>query len=467
MEPLLKIGNQDNGERLDAVLARTYPQYSRVFFQKFLKKGGATLAGAPREPDYRVRTGETFQVADFETFATSSERSSGSSVPVHVVPNILFEDQALLVIDKPAGLVVHPAPGHRVGTLMDWLKEHLGSKVIKVFTDPERLGLVHRLDKDTSGVLLIAKSVAAQTAVSRQFQNRTVQKTYTAFIEGIPSAKEGIINAPVGRSRKVPTRMAVSPQGKASETSFEVKETFKEVALVNLHPKTGRTHQIRVHVSAIGHPIVGDRTYGAKSIWAQTYGIERPLLHAEHLTLAHPVSGESVTFHAPWPQDFHRALDAFRRAFKLVLITLLAGSFSFAYAVEGTPRKAASSEAARKGPSLASEVRKLKKDVADLEQGLVSLQAAVEKMDMSGRLRDLERAVAELNARAVGTGTSSEELKTQMLDITRRLKSQQDAIEQFRDQLDRLRRQVIQQQSVAPSGGTTAPLPVTDGSRAP
>src|SRR4029077_16334290 len=129
---------------------------------------------------------------------------------VDVVPSILFEDGALLVIDKPAGLVVHPAPGHRVGTLMDWLKRHLGSSVLKVFTDPERLGLVHRLDKDTSGVLVIAKSIVSQTAISRQFHDRTVKKTYVAFVEGVPSAKSGVITAPVGRSRKVPTRMAVS-----------------------------------------------------------------------------------------------------------------------------------------------------------------------------------------------------------------------------------------------------------------
>jgi 23S rRNA pseudouridine1911/1915/1917 synthase len=465
MESQLKITNQDSGERLDAILARTYPQYSRVFFQKFMKKGGVTLAGAPREPSYRVKAGETFKVGDFASFSAEPVRRT-STVHVETIPNILFEDESLLIIDKPAGLVVHPAPGHRVGTLMDWLRDHLGSKIAKVFTDPERLGLVHRLDKDTSGVLVIAKSVIAQTAVSRQFQDRTVKKTYAAFVEGIPSAKSGIIDAPVGRSRKVPTRMAVSPQGKASETAFEVKETFKEVSLVTLHPKTGRTHQIRVHLSAIGHPIIGDRTYGAKSIWAQTYGIKRPLLHAESLLLAHPTTRKPMTFQAPWPADFYKAQETFRNVFKVVILAVLAGvlSMTCGYAAEEGARKATSTSSASKGPSLASEVRKLKRDVAELESGLVAVQASVEKMDMSSRLRDLERASAELNARALHASTTTEELKTQMMDMSRRLKNQQDAVDQMRDQLDRLRRQIIQQQSTSPSPSGSVPM---EGSKAP
>src|SRR6185436_15668652 len=174
MVPLLKIEKQDNGQRLDAVLARTYPQYSRAFFQKFMKKGGVKLAGAVRQPDYRVHVGEHFQVGNFESFTQAPAIAPGASVKVTAVPKIIFEDNAMLVIDKPAGLVVHPAPGHRVGTLTDWLKNHLGSGITKVFTDPERLGLVHRLDKDTSGVLVIAKSILAQTAVGRQFHDRTV-----------------------------------------------------------------------------------------------------------------------------------------------------------------------------------------------------------------------------------------------------------------------------------------------------
>jgi 23S rRNA pseudouridine1911/1915/1917 synthase len=476
MVPLLRIGNHDNGERLDAVLARTYPQYSRAFFQKFMKKGGVTLAGAVREPSYRVRAGEAFQVADFEAFAMPVTMPPPGGLAADVTPDILFEDAQVLVIDKPAGLVVHPAPGHRVGTLMDWLKHHLGTSVVRVFTDPERLGLVHRLDKDTSGVLLIAKSIPAQTAIARQFHDRTVRKTYTAFIEGEPSAKTGVIDAPVGRSRKVPTRMAVSPLGRASETAFQVIESFKEVSQVSLQPKTGRTHQIRVHLAAIGHPIVGDRTYGSKSVWNQTYNIKRPLLHAERLEIAHPASGKRVTFEAPWPADFVSAQKTFRRAFVMLTVGLifawLTGTASAAEVTTTRKATAASSESAstHKTPShtlsriseISSDVHKLQKSVggmekqiAAIEDSVAELRATLEKANAADRIRDLERASADLNAKAVSSSSSAEETKAQLLDINRKLKNQQEFLDQLRDQLDRIKSQVIKQQAV----GTPEPVP--------
>ena len=235
------------------------------------------------------------------------------------VQKIVYEDDALLVLDKPAGLVVHPAPSHHGPTLADWLTDYLGPAA-QIFEEPDRLGLVHRLDKETSGVLIVTKSAAAKTAVGRQFHDRLVKKRYDAFIEGIPARQLGVISAPVGRSRKVPSRMAVTGNGRPSETSFEVAEKFKEVSLVNLYPKTGRTHQLRVHCAAIGHPIVGDRTYGAKAKWAEQYGIERPLLHARSIELEHPDTGDRVQFGAPWPADMKRALEQFRRAGKVALL---------------------------------------------------------------------------------------------------------------------------------------------------
>jgi 23S rRNA pseudouridine1911/1915/1917 synthase len=468
MVPMLKIGNHDKGERLDAVLARTYPQYSRVFFQKFMKRGGVTLAGALREPSYRVRVGEVYQVADFETFGTAPAAKQGPDVHVDTVPAILFEDAALLVIDKPAGLVVHPAPGHRVGTLMDWLKGHLGSAVSRVFTDPERLGLVHRLDKDTSGVLVIAKSVLAQTAISRQFHDRTVQKTYAAFVEGVPSSKTGVINAPVGRSRKVATRMAISPLGRSAETVFEVKESLKEVSIVTLHPKTGRTHQLRVHLSAIGHPIVGDRTYGAKSIWPQTYQIHRPLLHAERLTIQHPTRGKPMTFEAPWPADFHRARELFRGLFKLLLIGLAIAPFltAPASAEEETRRTAGEASTRRSGSgsstrtsSLSSDVRRLKRDMETMKETIDSIKDSLDKANAGDRLRDLERAVADLNSKAASTTVGSEDSKTQLMDMSRKIKSLQESLEQIRDQLDRVKGQLIQQQATGAPAPAPAPRP--------
>jgi 23S rRNA pseudouridine1911/1915/1917 synthase len=472
MVPLLKIGNHDNGERLDAVLARTYPQYSRAFFQKFLRQGGVTSSGVTREPDYRVHTGDALQVANFEAFTAPESSKRRAIAAVAVVPEVIFEDEALLIIDKPAGLVVHPAPGHRVGTLMDWLRQHLGVSVVKVFTDPERLGLVHRLDKDTSGVLVIAKSIISQTAISRQFADRSVKKTYAAFVEGIPSSKSGVITAPVGRSRKVPTRMSVSTLGRPAETAFEIKESLGEVALLNVHPKTGRTHQIRVHLAAIGHPIVGDRTYGSKSVWVQTYGIRRPLLHAERLELTHPLSHERVTYQAPWPADFHQAQSVFRQAFKGLLVLFAIGCLGLAPAraadssgsTSSSSSSTGSSSSTRKSAShtlsriseLSSEIHKLQKQVSALDEKIAELQSNMEKIDLSDRMRDVERAVAELNSRAVATSASNEEAKTQLMEMNRRLKAEEDTIGQLRDQLDRIKRQVIQQNAVeAPSAAPT------------
>ncbi|OGR89918.1 MAG: hypothetical protein A2992_00865 [Elusimicrobia bacterium RIFCSPLOWO2_01_FULL_59_12] len=451
-----------------------------------MKTGGVTLSGAPREPSYRVRAGEAFEIADFESRGHPRESppsrvEGGDPVPFKdsgfplttagmtaLVPTILFEDSSLLVIDKPAGLVVHPAPGHRVGTLLDWLKGHLGSTVTRVFTDPERLGLVHRLDKDTSGVLVIAKTIPAQTAISRQFRDRTVRKTYAAFIEGVIAARTGVIDAPVGRSRKIPTRMEVSPLGKASETAFEIQETLKEVSLVRLTPKTGRTHQIRVHLSAIGHPIVGDRSYGAKSIWGQSYGIRRPLLHAERLELAHPSSGKAVTFQAPWPEDFMAAHARFREAFRTLLVLTAAGSLWLApvYAQDGPSKtsSAARPPASRNTGALTAEVKKIRNEVAALREELANIKASLEKLNVSDRLRDVERAAMELNAKAVSGATSGEETKTQVLDFNRKLKTQQDVIEQLRDQVDRLQQQAVKQQAAE---SPSSPSPASPGSPAP
>ena len=220
--------------------------------------------------------------------------SAGKGIPAH---SILFEDDSIsLVLNKPANLVVHPAPSHKGKTLVDWVEKYLGKKVTGLSSaDSSRLGVVHRLDKDTTGVLLVAKTVSAQNIISKQFQDREVKKTYVAFVEGTPKARTGIISAPVGRSHNVPSRMAVSSMGRPSETSFEVVESYWEVSQLNLHPKTGRTHQIRVHCAAIGHPIVGDETYGSNIRWAKEYDIQRPLLHAEKIRIS--ASGHSQKSH--------------------------------------------------------------------------------------------------------------------------------------------------------------------------
>jgi hypothetical protein len=238
---------------------------------------------------------------------------------------------------------------------------------------------------------------------------------------------------------------------------------MKEVSLVTLHPKTGRTHQIRVHLSAIGHPIVGDRTYGAKSLWAQSYGIHRSLLHAEQLEITHPTTARAAAFKAPWPEDFVRAHRVFREAFRLLIVMgaagWLAGPALAEEAVTKKPAAAGTVSSAPKKPAgvSSSEFRKLKAEVASLEDDLGQVKASLEKANVGDRLRDLERASLELNAKAVSSATTTEETKTQLMDLSRKVKLQQEVLDQLRDQLDRLQQMTLKQQAVETSPGAPPP----------
>jgi 23S rRNA pseudouridine1911/1915/1917 synthase len=475
--PILKITSENNGDRLDVVLAKAYPEYSRSFLKRVILDGGVKLGSSIPTPSDRVRAGDTYEVRDLTplveefkfTDAAAEDMGPTAASNVGVAPSILFEDPSMLVINKPAGLVVHPAGAHHGVTLIDWLRKYLGGKGAKEFSDPNRLGLVHRLDKDTSGVLMIAKNVIAQTALSRQFRDRTIQKTYGAFIEGVPSNRRGEISAPVGRSHKNPARMAVSNHGRPSETTFEVIETLKEVSQVRLYPKTGRTHQIRVHVAAIGHPIIGDLAYGAKGALAERFGVTRTLLHAERLDLTHPVSKKKIHFEAVWPKDFKDAQRRFRAAAKAaVLVLLLGGALgrlqaddtTAAPAKKTTPVKHTTSSGGNGSASsgTATAVRALKKDVASLKESLQTLQQQIaalqndfDNANAAQHFRDYDHALAELNAKAVNGSTTVEETKTQVLDLSRKMKSQQDMLDQIRDQIDRFQHELIQLRSKAES----------------
>jgi len=474
--PTLKISTEQNGKRLDVLLARMYPDYSRSFLQKWIKDGRVTRSGKELISNYRVRVGETIDVADPSSGLRTPSPKAGEGIPSPFLgegaprageglpsPVVLFEDSAILVLNKPAGLVVHPAPSHKGSTLVDWLEDYLGPKVTGLFADSSRLGVVHRLDKDTTGVLLVAKTVTAQNMISKQFQDRHVKKSYVAFIEGVPESPNGVITAPVGRSQNVPSRMAVSSMGRPSETSFEVAESLKEVSLVHLYPKTGRTHQLRVHCAAIGHPIVGDSTYGSHARWAKDFGIHRPLLHAERLELQHPTSGKKVHFEAPWPQDMKKALQLFRRSFKslLLMVCLSAGVKPLRAdtpdAKTATPvkhRTSASSDLASSTKSIKREMTSLKEqfkalieEVSALQDRVTSIQSSLDELSASRRLRDLEKAISDLNGKAVNTSNVTEDTKSQVLDLTRKVKAQQDLLDQLRDQVDRLQRQLIQKQA--------------------
>jgi 23S rRNA pseudouridine1911/1915/1917 synthase len=219
-----------------------------------------------------------------------------SAAPAAEVVHI---DEALAVIDKPAGLVVHPAPSYTGPTLVDQLAEVLGGG------DPDRPGIVHRLDKDTSGLLVVARSQEAQRALAAEVAARHVERVYLALTRGHLESRTGTIDAPIGRERRTRTRMAVAGAGaREARTHFEVLELLPSSSYVEAKLETGRTHQIRAHFAAIGHPLVGDQTYGD----GDAYGLGRQFLHAHHLTFTHPLSGERVQFSSELPPDLRAAL---------------------------------------------------------------------------------------------------------------------------------------------------------------
>jgi 23S rRNA pseudouridine1911/1915/1917 synthase len=217
---------------------------------------------------------------------------------------VVHLDEAIAVIDKPAGLVVHPAPSHRGPTLVDQLADLLGGG------DPERPGIVHRLDKDTSGLLVVARTDEAQGALAAQVSGREVDRLYLALARGHLDSRTGTIDAPIGRERRTRTRMAVSGAGaREARTHFTVLELLPADSYVEVKLETGRTHQIRAHFAAIGHPLVGDPTYGA----GEAHGLRRQFLHAHQLAFAHPTSGERLEFTSKLPAELDAALDLARR----------------------------------------------------------------------------------------------------------------------------------------------------------
>jgi 23S rRNA pseudouridine1911/1915/1917 synthase len=220
--------------------------------------------------------------------------------PEDIPLTILYEDNDLMVVDKPAGLTVHPAPGHYTHTLVNAVLAHLPELDTE---ETNRPGIVHRLDKDTSGLIIIAKNGAAHMKLAEQFKSRTVNKTYQALVQGHLSPREGIIDASIGRDPRDRKRMAVTSQGREARTEYKVIRYLNNYTLLEVKPKTGRTHQIRVHLAAIGFPIVGDATYGAKSEY-----LSRQFLHAYKLVFKVPSSGEQREFESKLPADLEEAL---------------------------------------------------------------------------------------------------------------------------------------------------------------
>jgi len=309
---LFIVSESDQGSRLDQFLASA-TEYSRARLVRWLKAGQILVNDRSRPASYRVRSG------DRVSLAVPPPEPSGLA-PEPLALDILYEDDDLIVVNKPPGLVVHPAPGHRGGTLLNALVYHCPD--LARVGDLNRPGLVHRLDKDTSGVLVAAKTAAAHAHLVRQFHDRQVEKTYVALVWGRFAQEQGEIDQEVGRHPSARQKMSVHPRrGKPAVTYWKVLAKYPgPVTLLELFPKTGRTHQLRVHLAALGHPIVGDATYGGGA--ARLKGspvlkglrplVTRQLLHARSLKFAHPRTSEPVLGEAPVPEDFQAVVQFLR-----------------------------------------------------------------------------------------------------------------------------------------------------------
>ena len=291
-----------DGERVDRVIA-LLTGCSRSTAAGLVAAGAVLLDGeVVTTRSTKVAAGQSLTVPEVDLEPVPAEADPS------VVLVIVHEDDDVLVVDKPAGLVVHPGAGHDRGTLVQGALAHVPS--LAGVGDPARPGIVHRLDHGTSGLLVVAKTPVAYESLVDQFGSRSVDRRYLALVWGHPEDDAGLVDAPIGRSQRRPTRMTVSAAGREARTRFEVQRRFQEpvpTALVACTLETGRTHHIRVHLSAIGHPVVGDDQYGGVRAGLRP---ERPLLHAATLGFTHPVTGERLAFEAPLPPDFVAVLDS-------------------------------------------------------------------------------------------------------------------------------------------------------------
>ena len=284
--------NPAAGERVDRFLSKRCSDLSRSRIQRLIKGGAVLVDGRAVNAGYRLRDGQTVRMRSPESGESEPPTLAAQSIPL----DVLYEDDALLVVNKPAGMPVHPGAGHPDSTLVN---AALGlSAEIGGVGDPARAGLVHRLDMDTSGVIVIAKTERARARLSAQFEARTVSKRYIALVRGFPEPPDAIIEAPIGRDPDNRKRMAIVEGGRESTTIYRTLRRYANATLLEALPKTGRTHQIRVHLASVGHPVVGDATYGRAAD-----GLDRHFLHAASLEFKHPTTGERVRFEAPLAGD--------------------------------------------------------------------------------------------------------------------------------------------------------------------
>ena len=299
------IDSNHNALRLDVFLAKSQDEFSRSRLKKLIELGHVFVNDSPAQAKQKLKAGD-------KIILNISEPSVSGIMPESIPLNIIYEDEQMLAINKTAGMVVHPAPGHAKGTLVNALLNHCSD--LSGIGGVARPGIVHRLDKDTSGIVLVAKTEAAHRALSSQFKDRTIKKTYLALVRGAVKSSSGIINTSIGRHKTNRKKMTAScNQGRQAETCYEVLETFGHFSYLKLFPKTGRTHQIRVHLASIHHPVLGDKLYGG-ILTGPYLQIPRQALHAFRIEITHPTSQKSLALEAPIPTDIANYLTAYRQS---------------------------------------------------------------------------------------------------------------------------------------------------------
>ena len=298
METIITITAQESAERIDALLARSVDGLTRSAAQRLLEQGAVTKDGAPVKKNYKTAAGDVFEITLPEPEAVDL---TAQDIPLDVV----YEDGDLIVVNKPRGMVVHPAPGHPDGTLVNALLHHCGDSLSGVGGE-KRPGIVHRIDMDTSGLLIAAKNDFAHLALSAQLSDRTLGRTYEAVVHGSFRADSGTVNAPIGRHPTDRKRMAVTQKNsREAVTHWEVIARYSGYTHIRCRLETGRTHQIRVHMAHIGHPLVGDLVYGHKK---PEKGLSGQCLHARELHFVHPRTGEELSLTCPLPDYFTEVL---------------------------------------------------------------------------------------------------------------------------------------------------------------
>lgn len=305
----ITVNEQHHDMRLDVVIAEQATGISRSQAQYAIRQGLVSVNGAPAKPSHKVSTGDVLIVEVPDPIPSTA-------LPENIPLDILYEDDAIVVVNKPTGMVVHPACGNYTGTLVNALLHHCTA--LSGIGGVLRPGIVHRLDKGTTGVLVVAKTDAAHHHLSEQFKRHTVTRKYQALVYGVPAQGEGTITSPIGRHKRHRKKMAIrTNRGKIAITHWRLLASFRSVSYLEARLETGRTHQVRVHCASIGHPIVGDDTYGGggglntipdQQLRDHFKKVTRPLLHAGYLQFIHPLTAATMTFEAPLPNDFAHVL---------------------------------------------------------------------------------------------------------------------------------------------------------------